>query len=213
VAERYANAELGDDAVIPGEGKSWADALDKGRADLNAGVDPRSAIRRAQRTGRVAADDVGLVRAEYERLAQAKRQAVDAAQAEPNNPQAQQAAVDAEDAQRSWRREMQPVLTKASDSLRAAQQRAVVDVSTYAGLHDLVTDTYGGDRALTPTERTQLQRVAKGVQDVNARAAESANNVADAVIRRNGNRKIMSLDELRTDLSNVVKGELKGCAL
>lgn len=206
VAAVHAEAEQ-PGSVIPGEGQTWEDSLAQGRDYINKGGDPRLAIRRAQSTGLVGAKEVGIVRAEYERLAALKRQAIE--QFGENDPR----TVAAEEAQRSWRKELQPVLTKASDALRAAQNKEVADVSTFSGLHDLITETYGGDRALTPKERTQLQKAAKGVSEVQKQARESASKAADKVIRETRATKLLSLEDLKADLADALKDQFKDCLL
>ena len=67
---------------------------------------------RAAVAGHISPRNVGIVSAEYERLAQNRRLAADALEQRPNDPQLQEGFQQASDAAVAWRQEMQPVMTR-----------------------------------------------------------------------------------------------------
>lgn len=213
VAETYAESELGKGAVIPGEGVTWQEARQYGTDQLNRGVDPRAPIRVAEKSGRSGWKEVGIVSAEYERRALDRRKAASELANDPTNPTLVRNYANAEKAQVDWRREMQPVLTKASDALRAAQGERYVNTSDYQDLVDLAYRNMKKDiKELTPAERTGLARVAKDGQAADESALGAGEKMRQAARSESGG-KTMTLDELRKASEDFVKSKLADCVV
>ncbi len=212
ISQARTEAELGAGSVVPGVGSEMGSGLDYGRKYINAGGDPRLPIRRATSSGLVGKNEVGIVHAELERLRGERDVAAAAAEANPGDPVAQQNLANADNAQRAWRQELQPVLTKASDALREAYTESThPDVGTYAGLSNLMDEHFNGQHDITPQDRTTLQRVAKTVTDARTKTAKSVDSAVEATSRKVKN--VMSPDQLKADLAGVLKDEFSNCIL
>jgi hypothetical protein len=203
--------------VEPGVGAYIGSGLAHGRDYINKGGDPRAPIRRATATGLVGRNDVGIVHAELERLRAERASAAEAYQANPNDPALFQAFSAADDAQRAWRKELQPVLTKAGDTLREAQAASMphADPSTYQGLADIMDEHFKGKRELTPQERTEMAKAARGVKESRKIAADEMTKVQDKLegqVRAKG-KKVMSPEELDADLKGELENQFKDCIL
>jgi hypothetical protein len=181
VAERYAEEELGDGSVIPGTSKGGEYWREKGREYVNSGQDPRMPIRAAV-AGHVSPRNVGIVSAEYERLAQNRRAAADALEQRPTDPQLQQQFKAADDATRTWRQEMQPVMSRWAEAGHTMQGELPVDLTTFDGLHQRATEINGG-RPPTITQKAELMKRA-GVGRKLRTAEGQAVAARDAVIDR-----------------------------
>lgn len=213
ISQRATEAELGVGSVEPGIGAEIGSGLEFGRDYINKGGDPRLPIRRALSTGLVGRKEVGIVHAELERLRGERNAAAEAAEMNPNDPIVQQRLEAADTAQRTWRKELQPVLTKAGDALREAYagSRPKPDLGTYQGLADLMDEHFGGQRNLTPVDRTLLQKAAKGVKTVRDQAVQSFNTVVNESARKA--QRVMTSEELMADLGEVLRKEFADCVL
>ncbi len=185
--------------------------LEQGRKAINQGVDPRISIRRAERSGMTSPQDVGIIRAEYDRLATVKRDAADAVERDPGNLVAQEQLDAAEKAQSAWQQESMPVRTKTGEAFAAFQDKYKTDLSTYAGIHDLIDQTYEGKRILTPEERAVISGAVKSAREISDNAVTARNAVADEVIRRTSPNRVMAFDELRNRVGDKLKEALKDC--
>jgi broad specificity phosphatase PhoE len=215
ISQARTEAELGKGSVEPGAGAEMGSGIDYGRQYINKGGDPRLPIRRAETSGLVGKNEVGIVHAELERLRGERSAAATALEADPTNPELQQKFAQADDAQRSWRKELQPVLTKASDALREAYAQSVPDAdpSTYQGLANIFDEHFKGQREITPEMRTAMSRAASGVKQARAIANTEMANVEQTLTKQMGGRKVMTPDELHADLQSVLRDQFKDCIL
>ncbi len=212
ISQARTEAELGAGSVEPGVGAELGSGLDFGRDYINKGGDPRLPIRRAESTGLVGRREVGIVHAELERLRGVRDQAAQIAEAHPEDLFAQDNLAKADEAQRAWRKELQPVLTKASDALREAYaESSVPDVGTYQGLANLMDEHFKGQHDITPADRTVLQKVSKTVSEARQETVKAVNGAVEATARRA--KKTMTAAEFKADLAGVVKDFLKDCVL
>ena len=176
--------------------------LAHGRDYINKGGDPRLPIRRANTSGLVGKNEVGIVHAELERLRAERNAAATALEANPTDPVLQQNFSVADDAQRAWRKELQPVLTKASDALKEAHAASMpdADAGTYQGLADLMDEHFKGQREITPEMRTAMAKAAKGVRETRDIANGEMGKVEETLTKRMGGKKVMTPEELDADL-------------
>ena len=215
ISEARTEAELGPGSVEPGVGAEMGSGLKFGRKYINEGGDPRLPIRRAESTGLVGKNSVGIVHAELERLRQLRTDAAAALEASPGDPVLQQAFDAADTAQRAWRKELQPVLTKASDALQEAYAASTpqADPSTYQGLSDLFDSHYKGAKEVTPEMRTAMAKGAKGVREGRAIANDSMAEVEQHLAKQMKGKKIMTPEELNADLQRELETQFKDCVL
>ncbi len=215
ISQAKTEAELGAGSVEPGIGAELGSGIEYGRDFINKGGDPRLPIRRATTTGLVGKNEVGIVHAELERLRGERSKAAQALEANPDDPELQKSFSEADNAQRAWRKELQPVLTKASDTLREAYAGSAPDADpgTYQGLADIFDEHFKGERQVTPEMRTEMAKAAKGVQRVRQSANDEMKNVEDTLVKQIKGGKVMSPIELDADLKSVLEGEFKNCVV
>jgi hypothetical protein len=167
VAARY-REEQQPGSVIPGTVQDAEYWRGHGREFINKGGDPRIAVRAAGR-GEVSPRNVGIVSAEYERLAEQTHAAAQVVEANPTNPQARAALDAATQAQAAWSKEMQPVFTRAGESLAAIQGRLPVDETTFAGLYSKALQLSEG---VPPTKGQQVDMFRRAQKVSRAKTAE-----------------------------------------
>jgi hypothetical protein len=213
VAEAYLKEELGDDAVIPGEGKTWQESRDYGKQFINEGGDPEAPIRVAKTSGRSGWREVGIVGAERERLSMERRKAARQLAQDPTNPQLLQGYTDAEKAQVGYIRKSQPVFTSAGSGLRATQGERIVNPASYDDLVDLAFQSMGKKvKELAPQERRALARGANDIVRIDKERVDAADKVRQEV-RKQAGGKSMSLDELKNDTAKWLKEKMADCVV
>lgn len=215
ISEARTEAELGPGSVQPGVGAEMGSGFEYGRKYINSGGDPRLPIRRALTSGLVGKNEVGIVHAELDRLRSERDAAAAALEADPANPQLQADAAAADAAQRAWRKELQPVLTKASDALREAYAQSTPDAdpATYQGLADLFDEHFKGQRDITPEMRTAMTKAARGVRQGQDIANAEMGKVEQILTKQMRGKKIMTPKELDADLAGVLKEQFKDCII
>jgi hypothetical protein len=202
VAERYVEAEQ-PGTVMPGTREDAGFWREKGRDYINQGGDPRMPIRAAQ-AGHVSPRNVGIVSAEHERFTELKRQAADALEADPRNPALQKNFKDTSDAWQSWRREMQPVLTRAGEALGAAIGEQPFDLGTFDGLHSKAMELNGG-KELTLSQKTGLARRASVVRKARVQEAQAVERLGKEIDRTLPKRPTPTREEMLSIIENKVK--------
>lgn len=210
VAERY-REEQQPGSVIPGVGRTSTEARDWGHNFINKGGNPYDLVNQKGQK-RELWQDVGGVRAEYERLANEKRGAEAALESDPNNHKLQDNLFQADEAQRKWSKDMQPVLTRAGDALRAATRSYPREINSFSDFTDILHDNFGGDVELTPAKRAEIQKAVKGIKNVNQEANLARQQVTNTAVKKAGGRTF-SFDELKADLGSTVEQLLKDCIL
>jgi hypothetical protein len=188
--------------------------LEFGRDFINKGGDPRLPIRRANTSGLVGKNEVGIVHAELERLRAERNAAAAALEANPGDPTLQQNFSVADDAQRSWRKELQPVLTKASEALKEAHAASMpdADVGTYQGLADLMDEHFKGERQVTPEMRTAMAKGARGVKETRDIVNGEMAKIEDTLTRKSG-KKAITPEELDARIRKRLETEFADCVL
>src|SRR5215471_2693956 len=213
ISRARTEAELGPGSVVPGAGAEMGSGLEYGRNYINKGGDPRLPIRRAQTSGMVGRNDVGIVHAELDRLRVQRNIAARQLEANPDSPQLKQDFADADNAQRAWRKELQPVLTKASDALREAYAASTpsADPGTYQGLADLFDEHFKGTREISEQMRTQMAKAARGVSESRGIANAEMKKVEDNLTKQLKGKKVMTPAQLDADLKGVLADFFKDC--
>ncbi len=209
IAERY-REEQQPGSVIPGVGRTADEARAWGHDFINKGGNPYDVVAN-KGTKRELWQDVGVVRAEYERLSNEKRAAESALEANPNDPQAQMAFENADLAQRQWSKDAQPVLTRAGDALRAASRSYPREINSFSDFTDIVNDHFKGEVELTPEKRAELQKAVKAIKKGNVEATEARAQVTNEAVKKAGG-KVMSFDDLKTSLTNKMTKLMEDCA-
>lgn len=211
ISEARTEAELGVGSVEPGAGAEMGSGLAFGRDYINKGGDPRLPIRRALASGLVGKNEVGIVHAELERLRFERNKALGQTADHPNDIDVQDRFQAADQAQRAWRKELQPVLTAAGNTLREAyaQSKSQPDVGMYSGLSDLIDEHFKGQADISPEQRTALRKIARGVRDAREQLQEKGREV-ESVIKKGG-RNIMTPEQLDADLKSVLADAFKDC--
>lgn len=214
IANRVLAAESKAGAIGPiesGEGMSWQEMVDLGREQLNKGANPLEIASRLKRTGRISPTDFAVIRAERERLAVESNKAADIAQADPNNPAARQALVNARAAETSWIREVvQPAKTATSDIFRGMQGEAPIDASTFEGLRRRLVDVTGKEP--TPYQSAVMRNRVNKVRTAQGAEKAALGKLSQHVEKEFPNIKTPSLDELRAEMQKMAK-ELTPCNL
>lgn len=208
IAERY-REEQQPGSVIPGVGRTADEARTWGHDFINKGGNPYDVVNQ-RGAKRELWQDVGVVRAEYERLSNVRRTAEDALEANPNDPQSQMALNNAELAQRQWSKDMQPVLTRAGDALRAATRSYPREINSFSDFTDIVNDHFNGELELTPEQRTQLQKAVTAIKKGNVEATEARAKVTDAAVKKAGG-KTMPFEDLKTSLNQKMTKLMEEC--
>jgi hypothetical protein len=208
IAERY-REEQQPGSVVPGVGVTSDEARSYGQDFINKGGNPYDAINQ-KGTRRELWQDVGIARAEYERLSNEKRAAETALESDPNNPQLQMVFDNADTAQRKWSKDAQPILTRAGDALRAATRSYPREINSFSDFTDIVNDHFKGEVELTPEQRADLQKAVKAIKKGNVEATESRAKVVNQAVKKAGG-KVMSFDALKADLKATVEKLLEDC--
>ncbi len=210
IAARYREEEQ-PGSVIEGVGKTPDEARAFGHDFINKGGNPYDAIAN-KGPRRELWQDVGIARAEYERLGNEKRAAEAQLEANPNDPQAQMAFDNADLAQRQWSKDAQPILTRAGDALRAATRSYPREINTFSDFTDIVNDHFKGEVELTPEKRSELQKAVKAIKKGNVDATEARAKVTDQAVKKAGG-KVMSFDDLKADLQGAMTKLMEDCVL
>ncbi len=210
IAERY-REEQQPGSVIPGVGKTADEARAWGQDYINKGGNPYDAISN-KGPKRELWQDVGIVRAEYERLSNEKRVAESALDANPNDAQAKMAFDNADLAQRKFSKDSQPVLTRAGDALRAASRSYPREINSFSDFTDIVNDHFKGEVELTPEKRAELQKAVKAIKKGNVEATEARAKVTDEAVKK-ANGKVMDFDTLKSDLNTQMTKLMEDCVL
>jgi hypothetical protein len=216
ISQARTEAELGAGSVEPGVGAEMGSGLEFGRKYINEGGDPRLPIRRATASGLVGRKEVGIVHAELERLRGERNAAAQLLEANPDNPTVRAAFDAADTAQRAWRKELQPVLTKASDALREAYAQSVPDAdpATYQGLADIFDEHYKGTRDISPEMRTAMAKGARGVRQTREIANGEMAKVEQTLTRQlPKGKRVMTPEELDADLRSELENQFKDCVI
>ncbi len=208
IAARYREEEQ-PGSVIPGVGRTADEARAWGHDFINKGGNPYDVVAN-KGPKRELWQDVGVVRAEYERLSNEKRAAEAALESNPSDPQLKMAFDNAEEAQRQWSKDSQPVLTRAGDALRAASRSYPREINTFSDFTDIVNDHFKGEVELTPEKRSELQKAVKAIKKGNLDATEARAQVTDAAVKKAGG-KVLSIDDLKTTLQDKMSKLLENC--
>ncbi len=208
IAERYREEEQ-PGSVIPGVGRTADEARDWGQKFINKGGNPYDVIAN-KGPKRELWQDVGVVRAEYERLSNEKRAAESAWEANPDDPELKIQFEHADAAQRQWSKDAQSVLTRAGDALRAASRSYPREINSFSDFTDIVNDHFKGEVELTPEKRAELQKAVKAIRKGNAEATEARAQVTNEAVKKAGG-KTMSFDDLKTSLTEKMTKLLENC--
>ncbi len=210
IAARYREEEQ-PGSVIEGVGKTPDEARAFGHDFINKGGNPYDAINN-KGPKRELWQDVGIARAEYERLGNEKRAAEAQLEANPNDAQAKMAFDNADAAQRKWSKDAQPILTRAGDALRAATRSYPREINSFSDFTDIVNDHFKGEVELTPEKRAELQKAVKAIKKGNVEATEARAKVTDEAVKK-ANGKVMDFDTLKTDLNAQMTKLMEDCVL
>lgn len=211
IAARYREDELGQGSVIPGVGRTSEEARSWGQDFINKGGNPYDAVNQ-KGPKRELWQDVGIARAEHERLGNEKRAAESALEADPNNPQLQKAFDVADAKQRQWSKDAQPILTRAGDALRAATRSYPREINSFSDFTDIVNDHFKGEVELTPEKRAELQKAVKAIKKGNVEATESRAKVTNEAVKKAGG-KVLPFEDLKSTLQNKMSKLLEDCVI
>jgi len=155
--------------VEPGEGIAPPASVEKGRALLADGANPDQILTDFNKTNRFSSDDVAVLRAQGEQLAQKASEA-----AEKFGPDSEEYKT-ARDADSKWRASIQPVLTEWAKAGSAMQGSTDIDTGDFHSLATAFKNISG--REFTPDEAKQAQDIADGVKGASHDAEEAKNEV------------------------------------
>ncbi len=208
IAERY-REEQQPGSVIPGIGRTADEARAWGHDFINKGGNPYDVVAN-KGPKRELWQDVGVVRAEYERLSNEKRAAESAWEANPDDPELKIQFEHADAAQRQWSKDAQPVLTRAGDALRAASRSYPREINSFSDFTDIVNDHFKGEVELTPEKRAELQKAVKAIKKGNIEATEARAQVTNEAVKK-ASGKVMSFDDLKSSLTEKMTKLLENC--
>ncbi len=158
IAERVRRerAAAGEVAEVPrGEGTTAPDSIEHGRDLLSAGADPEAALSNFEKTKRLSSDDMALVRARGEQLAQAARNIE--RKFGTGSPEFKVAW----DALSAWDTRTKPMQTEWHKTGQAQQGETDIDTGTFTGLAQAFKSDTG--KEFSPKQAKQAVNIAEGV--------------------------------------------------
>lgn len=187
-------------AVEPGEGISAADSVDLGRQLLNAGADPENALSDFEKTKKMSADDMAIVRAKGEELAKAARGIEE--KFGTHSPEFKLAW----DALSKWDERSKAMQTEWHKTGQAQQGETDIDTGSFTGLQRAYKEATG--KEFTPEQAESAKQKAKSSREADAAAEEAKKKlfdnlgkppVVDPVVKSIAERIISALDKTASD--------------
>ena len=193
-------------AIEPGEGLSWQEMVDLGRA---SGINPQEVAQRFKQTGRLSYEEFAALRAERERMAIQSNELADRANAEPWNKDVQQALVNARKLETDFiRNVVQPAKTATSNIFRGMQGEAPIDATTFEGLRRAIVDATGKEP--TQHQATVIRNRAAGARKIADSEARALKNTSRAIEQEFPKTKTPTLEQLKAEMERMAK-ELMPC--
>ena len=193
-------------AIEPGEGLSWQEMVDLGRA---SGINPQEVAQRFKQTGRLSYEEFAALRAERERMAIQNNELADRANAEPWNKDVQQALVNARKLETDFiRNVVQPAKTATSNIFRGMQGEAPIDATTFEGLRRAIVDATGKEP--TALQATVIRNRAAGARKIADSEARALKNASRAIEQEFPKTKTPTLEQLKAEMERMAK-ELMPC--
>lgn len=187
-------------ATERGTGISPEDSVEHGRGLLAKGESPAEAVAEHEKSGKISADAMALVRARGEELSKASNAAHD--KFGPESPQYQKAW----EAEKEWIRKIKPMQTEWHKIGQAQQGETEIDTGTFHGLRKAFNESTGKD--FTPKQAEQAREVAGEVKAANE-AVEAAKKKLGEVAgeEQKPNPKVKSISERIIDSLNKAADE------
>ena len=187
--------------VQPGVGVSAPDSVQHGRVLLKGGANPEAALANFEKTGRLSADDMALVRAEGERLAKDARAIEEKFGTKSKEYQEAWTKLSA------WDNRTKAMQTEWHKTGQAQQGETDLDTGSFTGLQRAYREATG--KEFTNTQAIKAREIVKKVK-VAANAAVDATknlyNQLDLVLQGVDVPVPKNLDEARAQFAGFKKG-------
>lgn len=180
-ADRTKN-ELNINAPERGEGITLEDAIQKGRDLIKEGTSPKQVFEDFEKDGKISADAMSVVRAEYERLARETNTAYD--KYGSDSPEGK-AALDAE---RTWyNTAVKPMQTEWHKVGMTQQGKVDIDTGSITGMRRAFNEVSGKD--FTPEQEKTAKELSDKVKGLSAKVDELQNKIDD-LMKKGGSESV-----------------------
>ena len=170
------------DAPEAGEGIAPATSVERGRTLLSQGANPEEILSEFNKTNRFSSDDLAVLRARGEELAQAASETADKFGVE--SPEYKAAAK----ADSDWTKAIKPVQTEWAKAGAAQQGSTDIDTGDFHSLATAFKQISGRD--FTPEEAGKAEEIAAGVKDASHDAETAKAQVIEELKKKAPARKV-----------------------
>ncbi|HTQ49255.1 MAG TPA: hypothetical protein VMJ12_00995, partial [Candidatus Acidoferrales bacterium] len=181
----------------PGQGISAPDSVEHGRQLLDSGVDPEKVMSDFEKTKRLSADDMAVVRAHGEALAKAARNIEE--KFGTNSPEYKVAW----DALSAWDKRSKTMQTEWHKTGQAQQGETDIDTGSFTGLQRAHKELTGDD--FTPKQAVQAKRVVKKVKAAKDTESAAKKQLFDHLNKENPPRNPKQVDAEKRALAAASK--------
>jgi hypothetical protein len=192
--------------ILPGEGVTSEDMVNRGRELLNAGADPEKIIAGVSAGSAVTGDQMAVLRARHEQFSNATDQAADALRKTPNDPVAKQAYENAFKAETNFAQHIKPAATEWHKVGQSMQGETDIQTGTFTGLRRAFHAITGRD--VTPREAVKLDNTATKVQKANSAVEKTKADFSEVVKTATKNTLPKTAAELRAHFAEKFKAML-----
>lgn len=189
--------------ILPGEGVSAEEMVNRGRELLKGGADPEAIIAGVSEGKAVTGDEMAVLRARREELSRVSDQAADALRKNPDDPALKQAADDAFKAETDFAQRIKPAATEWHKVGEAMQGETEVQTGTFTGLRRAFMERTGRD--VDPKEAATLEKTADRVQKANAEVDKATADFSEVVKKETETTLPKSAEELRAHFADKFK--------
>jgi hypothetical protein len=170
--EERAKNELNVNPPERGEGITLEDSIRRGRELIKNGTSPQDVLEKFQKEGKISADDMSVVRAEYERLAKITNDAYD--KYGENSPEGKAAS----DSERAWYdTAVKPMQTEWHKIGMTQQGKTDIDTGSVMGMRRAFKESSGKD--FTPEQEKTAKDLSDKVKGLSAKVDELQSKIDD----------------------------------
>lgn len=191
--------------ILPGEGVTPEEMINRGRELLKGGADPEAIIAGVSEGKAVTGDEMATLRAQHEELSKATDKAADALRKSPEDPLLKQDYEDSFKAETDFAQRIKPAATEWHKVGQSMQGETEIDTGSFTSLRREVNRLHGRD--ITPEEAPVLEKTAERVQQAKTEATEALQKASEEVETkvRPAKSKPRTMDELRDHFAEKIK--------
>lgn len=189
--------------ILPGEGVSAEEMVNRGRELLKGGADPEAIITGVSEGKAVTGDEMAVLRARREELSRASDQAADELRKNPDDPALKQSAENAFKAETDFAQRIKPAATEWHKVGEAMQGETEVQTGTFTGLRRAFVERTGRD--VTPKESVTLEKTADRVKKANTEVDQATVAFSEVVKKETETTLPKTAEELRNHFAEKFK--------